>query len=57
MPKIMKAQDVRVQKSFRLKQETLDAIELIRKHEKQELSQGKVIDEAIKLFLQRKGLV
>lgn len=48
MPKIIKASDVRVAKTFRLKQETLDSIDELR--EKEGLSQGKLLDMAIELL-------
>ncbi|MCU5149629.1 hypothetical protein OCA24_29195 [Bacillus cereus] len=52
MPKIIKATDVRVQKTFRIKQETLDSIEELR--EKEGLSQGKLLDIAIELLKKQK---
>ncbi|MBJ8113482.1 hypothetical protein JDS99_28440 [Bacillus cereus group sp. N6] len=52
MPVIMKSSDVRVQKTFRLKQETMDSIEKLR--EKEGLSQGKILDMAIQLLMKEK---
>jgi len=48
VPKVMKASEVRIQKTFRIKQETLDVIERIR--EEEGLSQGKIIDLAIEIL-------
>lgn len=52
MPKVIKASDVRIPKTFRVKQETLDAIELLQK--KEGLSQGKILDLAIQLLKKEK---
>ena len=52
MPKVMKASEVRVPKTFRIKPETLDVIEALQKEV--ELSQGKIIDLAIKLLAKEK---
>ncbi len=54
MAKIMKAQEVRVLKAMRIKQETVDAIEMLQK--KEGISQGKIIDLAIELLRKQKEL-
>ncbi|BCC80257.1 MULTISPECIES: hypothetical protein [Bacillus cereus group] len=54
MPKIMKASNVRVPKTFRIQQETLDSIEELQK--KEGLSQGKILDLAIQLLRREKEL-
>ena len=48
VPKVMKASEVRIQKTFRIKPETLDVIERIRQEEG--FSQGKIIDLAIEML-------
>ncbi|WP_226701793.1 hypothetical protein [Priestia aryabhattai] len=51
MPKLMKASDVRLQKTFTIAPDTFEDIEVLRK--KKGLSQGKLIDMAIKLLKQQ----
>jgi len=51
----MRASEVRVPKTFRIKQETLEAIEVLQKNAG--LSQGKVIDLAIELLKRDRKLV
>ncbi|WP_161553986.1 hypothetical protein [Priestia megaterium] len=48
MPKVMKASEVRVPKTFRVSPKTLDVIEVLKK--KEGLSQSKIIDMAINLL-------
>lgn len=54
MPKVMQASKVRVPKTFRIQQETLDSIEELQK--KEGLSQGKILDLAIQLLRREKEL-
>lgn len=48
MPKVMRASEVRVPKTFRISPKTLDTIEMLK--EKEGLSQAKIIDMAIELL-------
>ncbi|MEH7023635.1 hypothetical protein [Priestia megaterium] len=52
MPKVMKASEVRVPKTFRVAPKTLETIEMLK--EKEGLSQAKIIDMAIELLEKEK---
>ncbi|MEI2442647.1 ribbon-helix-helix protein, CopG family [Priestia megaterium] len=51
MPKVIKASEMRISKTFRIAPKTLEAIESLK--EKEGLSQSKIIDRAIELLKQQ----